>query len=330
MRKMPSVRMRLLLVPVAAASLAVGCGDGHVLQSPTGPSASTESSTLLSADDVAAATSSDEYSALAKGGNGKGGGQKPDDGAPSDSSGPGNGGPGRSHEQRVVGFVSANNGDTIVVNGTTIAAGLGAVIRHGNRTLTLADIAVGDHVQARGAMEGLTLVAVEIKVQDTGNDNEGPDPNAADIEGSISGLSAVSGCPVVTFMIGTTKITTSATTTFDDVTCAALTNGATVEVEGTKQLDGSILATAVELESGPDEVTGTVFELTGTASCGTATPALSFKVGPTAGLGTQVTTTTTTTFAGVTCTTLANGARVEVEGTKQADGSITAASVELH
>jgi hypothetical protein len=42
-----------------------------------------------------------------------------------------------------------------------------------------------------------------------------------------------------------------------------------------------------------------------------------------------VTTTATTTFSGVTCATLANGARVEVEGTRQADGSITGAAVEL-
>jgi hypothetical protein len=86
----------------------------------------------------------------------------------------------------------------------------------------------------------------------------------------------------------------------------------------------------VELESGPDEVQGFVFELTGTASCGTATPALTFKVGATALTATTVKTTTPTTFTDVTCATLANGARVEVEGTTQADGSITAASVELH
>ena len=55
-------------------------------------------------------------------------------------------------------------------------------------------------------MEGTILVAVEIKVQDTGNDNEEPDPNAAGIKGTISGLSAVTGCPVVTFTIGTTNL----------------------------------------------------------------------------------------------------------------------------
>ena len=198
------------------------------------------------------------------------------------------------------------------------------MIRHGHRILTLAAIEVGDHVQARGVMEGSSLVAEEIKVQDTGHDNEGS-AGEAEIEETISGLSALSGCPVVTFMIGTTKVTTSAATTFDDLTCATLANGALVEIHGTKQLDGSILATKVEAEAGPDEVTGTVFEFSGAASC----PAATFKVGPVLSLASKVTTTGSTTFSGVTCATLANGAKVEIEGTKQADGSITAASVEL-
>jgi predicted ribosome-associated RNA-binding protein Tma20 len=126
-------------------------------------------------------------------------------------------------------------------------------------------------------------------------------------------------------------VTTSETgTTFDDVACSALVNGALVTVTGTTAADGSILATKVEAQAGPDEVTGTVFELTGTASCTTPTPALTFKVGATALTATTVNSTTTTAFAGVACATLANGANVEVEGTTQADGSITAASVELH
>ena len=329
-----AVRGRLLLVVLAAAVLTVGCSEGP-LQSPAGPSP-VGSTTFLSDGDAAATSSSaDVFNTLAKGGNGKGGSKKPDHagGDASDAeigSQPDDiGGPGRSQESRVVGFVTANNGDTIVVNGVTIAVGLDALIRHGNRILTMADIAVGDHVQARGAMEGTALVAVEIKVQDTGNDNVAPDPNAADIEGAISGLPSPLTCPAMTFMVGATKVTTTAATTFDDVACAALTNGAIVDVEGTTQADGSILATEVELQSGPDEVIGTVFELAGTASCGTATPALTFKVGPTPSLATAVTTTTTTSFSGVTCAALANGARVEVEGTQQADGSITAASVEL-
>jgi len=341
-----SVGQRLLLIPCAAALVTIGCGEGQILQSPTGPSGtlgSTAFQTGDAADIAATASSAGEFETLARGGNGRGngngggndkdkGGKKP--GGSEDGEGSYNGGgPGRSHEDRIVGFVSAKFADAITVNGTNIYAGIDTVIRHGNRMLEMADIAIGDHVQARGTIEETKFVAIEIKVQDTGNDNEEGDgevPPAPALQGAISGLSPIATCPVVTFMIGLQKVTTSAATVFDDVTCATLTNGALVKVEGVPLADGSIQATKVELQSGPNEVLGTVFELTGTESCATLTPELTFKVGATALTGTPVKTTATTTFTGVTCATLANGANVEVEGTTQADGSMTAASVELH
>ncbi len=342
-----SVRMRLLLVPFAAAALTVGCGEGHVLQSPTGPSATAGSGTFLTADDadgtVVTAASTDEAGTLAKGGNGKGsgnsGGDDSDDNE-SASSGPGNGnkpdngggGPGRSHEDRVVGFVSATTVDSVTVNGVIIKAALGAVIRHGNRSLTLGNIGVGDHLQARGTRTDNTLLAIEIKVQNTNGEDDDEEGDDLEFEGAIAGFSGAASCPAASLTIGTTLIKTSAATVFDDVTCATLANGALVEVHGTRQADNSILATKVELQSGPNEVRGTVSELTGTATCGTATPALTFKVTPTIGTPVIVKTTATTTFTGgtLTCATLANGANVEVEGTTQGDLSLTAASVELH
>ena len=319
-----SVRLRLLLVPFAAAALTVGCGGGSLLQSPTGPSGALSSDTSLSTDSGASVSSTYSVDTLAKGG--KPGGKKPA-GADDQDEGkkPGDGGnPGRGHDDKVVGFVSAKFSDTLTVNGITVVAGPGAVIRHGNRTLTIANIEVGDHIQARGAMDGTTLVATEIKVEDTGRDND--DVDEVELEGAIAGLSATANCPVVTFTIGATNVTTSAVTVFDDVTCATLANAAIVEVEGVRKADGSILATKVEAEAGPDEVQGTIFALSGTGTC----PTLTFKVGPIESLATTVNTNGSTTFTGVTCAALANGARVEIEGAKQADGSITAASVELH
>lgn len=348
-----SVGQRLLLIPCAAALVTIGCGEGQILQSPTGPSGTLGSSAFQTADDAdiaATASSAGEFETLARGGNGKGngngggndkdkGGKKPggsEDGEGSDNGG----GPGRSHEDKVVGFVSATGLDSIMVNGVLVTAGPGTVIRHGNRHLEMADIVVGDHIVARGAMEitptGTTFIATEIKVQEQGEDDDDdgtiPPAPAAPLKGTISGLTpSATGC-TPTFTISTTPATTvmtTATTTYDDVTCAALANGNLVEVTGAKRADGVFIATKVELQSGPDEVKGIVSELTGTMSCSTATPALTFKVGP-ALTATTVNTTATTTFTGVTCATLANVANVEVEGTTQADGSMTAASVELH
>jgi hypothetical protein len=243
---------RLLVIPLIAAVVAVGCGEGQ-LQSPTGPSGAAGGTTFLTddADIAATAATSAEVDTLAKGGNpwgnGRGGGYgNPGNSDDSEGSRKSDGKPGRSREQRVVGFVSVKNGDTLTVNGVGVVAGPGAVIRHGHRTLTIASIEVGDHVQARGSMEGTTLVAVEIKVQDTGDGND--DVDDAELEGDISSLSGTETCPIVTFMIGATKITTTAATVFDDVTCANLDNGDRVEVEGTKRADGSITAASVKLD----------------------------------------------------------------------------------
>jgi hypothetical protein len=340
--------MRLLLIPFAAAALTVGCGEGHVLQSPTGPSSTVGSGTALTADDasaVATTASTDEFGTLARGGNGNGrgggngngnrGGDESDNGGPGNSNrpeNPGSGGPGRSHEDRVVGFVSATTVDSITVNGITVTLDPDGVIRHGHRHLTMGNIGVGDHVVARGTMTGTALVAVEIKVQNTNGEDDDDVGDALEISGTIAGFTGPTGCPVTTFTINGTTIHTSAATMFDDVTCATLANGNRVEVKGTRQADNSILATTVELQSGPNEVRGTVSELSGTGSCGTATPALTFKVTPTTGTAVTVKTIATTTFSGgtLTCATLANGQNVEVEGTTEADLSLTAASVELH
>jgi hypothetical protein len=318
-----SVRLRLLLIPFAAAALTVGCGGGSLLQSPTGPSGALSSDSSLSTDSGGAVSSTYNVDTLARGGIP---GKPPADADDGDKGKkPGDAGnPGRGHDDKVVGFVGAKLSDTLTVNGITVVPGPGVVIRHGNRILTIADIEVGDHIQARGTMEGTTLVATEIKVEDTGDDND--DVDEVELKGAIAGFSATATCPVVTFTIGTTNVTTSAATVFDDVTCATLANGAIVEVEGTKKADGSVLATKVELEAGPDEVEGRIFALAGTGTC----PTLTFKVGPIESLATTVNTNLSTTFTGVACSALANGARVEIEGTKQADGSITAASVELH
>src|SRR5688500_19523575 len=63
------VRPRLLLVPCAAAILAIGCGQSSL--SPTGPSG-VPGSTALSTGDSVLASTSDTFSALGRGGGGGG------------------------------------------------------------------------------------------------------------------------------------------------------------------------------------------------------------------------------------------------------------------
>jgi hypothetical protein len=230
--------------------------------------------------------------------------------------------------------VTALGADSITLRGVVVKVTPTTLIRHGNRRLTLAEIAVGDHAQAKGTMspDGTTFTATEIKVEDTdgnddGNDDDDDDDedgdkndeDEVDLRGTVTGLPATRSCPTLTFTIGTTTVKTNDRTSFDDVTCAALANGNLVKVEGVRQTDGSILASDVELEAGPNEVTGKISGLTSTTSC----PTLTFTLGTT-----TVTTNNTTVFEGVACTALTNGRKVEVEGTLTGT-TLAAAKVEV-
>ncbi|MBZ5556549.1 MAG: DUF5666 domain-containing protein [Acidobacteriia bacterium] len=201
---------------------------------------------------------------------------------------------------------------TIVVRGTTVSVPAGAVIRHGHTMLTFADLTVGTRVHVKASQSGATTVASEVNVQS----EDRPDDTATGVVSALAGT-----CPAVTFMAGTTKVSTTATTRFTDGTCAELANGVTAHVKGARQADGSIVADRVFFEDNDKEhvrANGTVSGLAGTC------PALTFMAGTT-----KVTTDATTKFSGVTCETLANGANVHVEGTQQADGTLTAARVRL-
>lgn len=320
------VRLRsLFLVSFAAALLAVGCGQGSPLSAPTAPTAVPGSTTLTtdgSPDASATASTADTFTTMGRGKDKdkhkdgdkhKDSDKGKDDGDSSDA-GDDHSDHGRGNHGELSGFVTAVSTSSLTVRGTTVKVLTTTVIRHGHRILKISDIHVGDHVQARGTMDGTTLTATEIKVEDTEGDDEDDD---AKVEGVMSAFSGTSACPASTFTAGATKVTTNSSTKFENVTCATLANGMTVEVKGARQTDGSILATKVEREM--DEVEGTVSGLSGACATG-----LTFTIGTT-----KVTTSSTTTFTGVTCAAIANGTKVEVKGTKQTDGSIAAASVKL-
>src|SRR5688500_15349436 len=191
------VRPRLLLVPCAAAILTIGCSQSSL--SPTGPSGVSGSTALSTGDSVLASTG-DTFSALGRGGGGRGNSGGGGNGGGGNGIGngrgggeslqPENGGPGRSHQARVSGFVTSVGAGTLTADGVTIEVGADTVIRHGNDSLLLSDVEVGDHVQARGTMDGTTLEAIEIKVEDTdgpGEDDADDDADAR-VQGTISGL----------------------------------------------------------------------------------------------------------------------------------------------
>jgi hypothetical protein len=132
---------------------------------------------------------------------------------------------------------------TLRVNLQTVLVQQATFIRHGNRTFRFSDLRVGDHIQVKGRRDGATFVATEIKVE-TGDDDDDDVNDDNDVEGAISGLGGT--CPSVTFFIGSTKVTTNALTSYEDITCLTLANNQRVEVTGNRANDGSVVATRIE------------------------------------------------------------------------------------
>jgi hypothetical protein len=173
-----------------------------------------------------------------------------------------------------------------------------------------------------------SIKAVTVKIEDTPitTPPTTPAPSARELSGVVTGLGA-GACPVTTFTVGTTKVTTDASTTFTGGTCLQLKNTITVEVKGTTQSDGSVKASLVNLEDVGDkdteaesEIDGRISGLTSVAAC----PITTFTIGTT-----KVTTSGTTQFKDGTCPQLANTLSVQVKGVKQTDGSLNAARVDF-
>jgi hypothetical protein len=169
-----------------------------------------------------------------------------------------------NNQAEIDGIVAAVNAGagTLMVGSTTVTVPASATIRHGSTTLHLADIRVGDRVEIKATVSGTTTMATEIQVETdhAGDDNGTPggdhgtpggDDHGGDHgggEAELSGTVAGKGgsCPSITFTVNSTTVSTNGSTEFKDVSCTALANGNRVEVKGTKQSNGSVMASRVE------------------------------------------------------------------------------------
>lgn len=138
-------------------------------------------------------------------------------------------------------------------------------------------------------------------------------------DGLIAGV--IGTCPALSFTVGTTKVTTNAQTVFMDGTCAGALNGTEVEVRGTTQPDGSLVALIVEIEDSGQDLEGDItavdpvaqtFLLSGVTV--SVTPQTVIRRGP-----------DTLTFA----TSIVVGAHVHVDGTPTGTGAMTAQRVQI-
>lgn len=138
---------------------------------------------------------------------------------------------------------------TLRVAGVLVEVPASAVIRREGQTLAFGDLRVGNKVEIHARLEGSRLVATEVKVKGDDDDEDGDDDSSdslTEVEGVVSGLTGT--CPSVAFTVRTLTVRTNASTRFEGGGCSHVRNGADVEVKGTRQSDGSLLAVRVEIE----------------------------------------------------------------------------------
>ena len=226
----------------------------------------------------------------------------------------------QNHNAEVEGRVASIAGSTLMVGTRTVNVTATTRIVHGDTALTMASIHVGDRIHVEGTVNGAAIDAAKIEVQNgVETPGRGDEQKEMEISGLISNKSGT--CPALTFTVGSTQVVTNASTQFKDTACSALANSMSVEVKGTMQSTGSVLATRVEAKNAAAAAN---VELKGAMSGKTgACPALTFTVS-----STTVVTDASTKFEDTTCAALANGMVVEVKGTRQANGSVLAMKVE--
>lgn len=222
----------------------------------------------------------------------------------------------------VSGLTGTASSFTFTVNGTTVKGNSSTVFKDG----TFASLKNGVQVEVKGTQntDG-SLQAQTIELDENEVENE------AEIKGVVAGLTGTASS--FTFTVNGTTVKGNSATVFSgnngDVsdhggggsstaTFADLKNGANVEVKGTRNTDGSVQAQQIQIEEanenepGEAEVEGTLGAVTGTC------PAISSTVN-----GTKFTASASTRFDSP-CSSFASGNKVEVDGTRNTDGSIKA------
>ncbi len=106
----------------------------------------------------------------------------------------------------------------------------------------------GDDVEVKGARQAdgsVLATRVEQRDEDDDDDDDDEDEDDDEVKGTVSGAASGHACPAFTFSVGSTSVTTSANTRFEDTSCAGVVNGVRVEVKGTRT-GSTIAASKVE------------------------------------------------------------------------------------
>jgi hypothetical protein len=116
--------------------------------------------------------------------------------------------------------------------------------RGSSALITLSGVAAGDRIHIVVTLNG-NDAKVDSDDRHSDDDGEDDDEDANDVKGPVSNLAGT--CPALTFTVQDANVVTNSSTKFDNQ-CSRIANGRRVEVEGTRQPDGSILASEVEVD----------------------------------------------------------------------------------
>jgi len=241
-------------------------------------------------------------------------------------------------EVRFDGRIDAMNvtAGQLTVAGRAVTVTSTTEIRDEGARRVLGDLRVGDQVEVRGLVFGAAVVAtrIDLKVPAAPPGPNPPAPNPtpppgaeAEFTGTISSIS--SAAPGATLIVAGRTVRTNGNTLVrrrgDPVGFDRLRVGQVVEVRGTSQPDGSVLANRITIEEELDqevEFTGTI------ASISDSRPGATLVV---AGRTVRTNTNTVVRRRGdpVGFDRMRVGQRVEIKGLQQPDGSVLATRITL-
>ena len=122
--------------------------------------------------------------------------------------------------------------------------------------ITCAALSVSLRIELRAVRrpDGLLLAMRVRPLENRGRDQDDDDDDEDDddeddelrVRGSVGSL--IGACPNRSFTVSSRQVTTHVGTRFDDVSCGGLASGMEVEVRGSRQSSGSILAARVKRE----------------------------------------------------------------------------------
>lgn len=137
----------------------------------------------------------------------------------------------------------ASHNVSFTVGTTKVATNASTQFRNG----ACESLKIGSRVEVKGTRQSdNSLLAASVE-GDTEDENEDR-PGEVEVKGTIAAGSIKGTCAAssLSFAVGSTKVTTNASTKFQDASCASLQAGDSVEVKGSRQTDGSVLASRVE------------------------------------------------------------------------------------